>query len=219
MTSENDEFRSNPTTQPSEMLSKDGTRKVPLPKKKQPTTYRVLPREQRNGLLIVNTGDGKGKTTAALGLLLRAAGREMSVGMYQFVKSTNVSDFGEHVAASRLGISITPLGAGCMLHSDNVNDNRTRAQSGWEMCKNVIQNGTYDILILDEFTSPLRRGWIAEEEVVTTIKSRPTGTHVVITGRQAPGWLIEAADLVTEMRSIKHPLHDQGIRAQAGIDV
>lgn len=218
MSSENEEVRLDPVTPPAEARSRIGDKKIPLPKKKQPTTYRVLPREKRNGLFIVKTGDGKGKTTAALGLLLRAAGRDMSVGMYQFVKSAKVLQCGEHLAAAKLGIDIVPLGAGCMLHGDNVNDNRDRARSGWEICKEAITEGKFDILILDELTGPVRRGWIDTAELVDTINKRPKGTHVVITGRNAPAEIIDAADLVTEMRVIKHPLEEQGIRAQIGID-
>lgn len=217
--SENEETRLDPTQKPIESRARVGNRKVPIPKKKQPDNYRVLPREKRNGLVIIKTGDGKGKTTAALGLLLRAAGREMSVGMYQFVKSTAVSECGEQIAAARIGITLTQLGAGCMLHGDNVRDNRERAKSGWTICRDHITNGTYDILILDEFTGPVRRGWIGIPEIIETLANRPKGTHVVITGRGAPQELIDAADLVTEMRVIKHPYQDRGLLAQAGIDV
>ncbi len=219
MNSENDDVRVDPTTPPVEGRSVIGNKKIPVPKKKQPRTYRVLPRDQRNGLVIINTGDGKGKTTAALGLLLRATGRKMAVGMFQFIKSIKVAECGEHLAAARLGVSIVPLGAGCTLHHTDHTDNRSRAKSGWEICKKAIQDGEFDIIILDEFISPVNRGWIDINDIISTLSSRPKGTHVVITGRAASEQLIEAADLVTEMKVIKHPLHDSGIKAQVGIDV
>lgn len=219
MTSENQERRIDPEAHPNPGMSLDGKRKIPVPKKKQPATYRVLPREQRHGLVIVNTGDGKGKTTAALGLLLRAAGREMSVGMFQFIKGERVADFGEQVAARRLGVDITQLGAGCIAWRKDLDADRARAEAGWERCKAMMLDGTYDILILDELTNVIRRGWLDAKSVVETLQARPTGTHVVITGRSAPQELIDAADLVTEMRVIKHPLREQGVGAQAGIDV
>lgn len=214
-----EEPRLDPSARPTEGMSVDGKRKIPVPKKKQPVTYRVLPREQRNGLVIVNTGDGKGKTTAALGLLLRAVGRDMSVGMYQFIKGDRVANFGEQIAARQLGVDIVQLGAGCVAWKSDLDADRARAQQGWERCRALLQEGTYDIMILDELTNVIRRGWLDTGEIVRVLETRPKGTHVVITGRSASQELIDAADLVTEMRVIKHPLREQRIRAQAGIDV
>ena len=176
------------------------------------------PREQRHGLLIVNTGDGKGKTTAALGLLLRATGRGMRAGMFQFVK--RMTDAGEHRAAQLLGVEIIPLGDGCTLGRDDHRRRspRSRAPAGLGVTA-LLTEGEYDVLILDELTLPLAWGWLDTDDVLRSLVGRPRGTHVVITGRDAPQALIDAADLVTDMRVIKHPLRDQGIRAQAGIDV
>lgn len=194
-------------------------RRIPTPRRKKPGPYRVPPREQRHGLLIVNTGDGKGKTTAAVGLMLRAVGRGMSVGMYQFIKSDRVREHGEHQAAQLLGVDITPLGQGCTVGADDVTDDRALAVLGWERCAAALASGEFDVLILDELTFPLAWGWLDTTEVIHALRARPAGTHVVVTGRHAPLELIEAADLVTEMRVIKHPLREQRIGAQAGIDV
>ncbi|HEY4306529.1 MAG TPA: cob(I)yrinic acid a,c-diamide adenosyltransferase [Gemmatimonadaceae bacterium] len=210
------EPRTDPLEPPEKPTPASG-RKAPVPKQKKPGQYRVPPRKDRHGLIIVNTGDGKGKTTAALGLLLRASGRDMRVAMYQFVK--RMDDAGEHRAATRLGLEILPLGAGCTLDRDDVRDDATLAQLGWEHCRELIAAGTYDVLILDELTLPLSWGWIKVADVVNTLKARPVGTHIVISGRGAPDALIEAADLVTDMRMIKHPYAERGLRAQAGIDV
>ena len=202
---------------PPERPSPASGRKAPVPKQKQPGKYRVPPRENRHGLVIVNTGDGKGKTTAALGLLLRATGRNMRAAMYQFVK--RMDDGGEHRTAKRLGVEILPLGAGCTLSREDLTDDQALARAGWEHCRQLTSDGAYDVLILDELTLPLAWGWLDTNEVVDVLRSRPAGTHVVITGRHAPQALIDAADLVTDMRMIKHPYADRGLRAQAGVDV
>ncbi|HXC25448.1 MAG TPA: cob(I)yrinic acid a,c-diamide adenosyltransferase [Gemmatimonadaceae bacterium] len=216
MSNQNTPSRTDPLTPP-EQATRTG-RKVPVPKRKQPGPYRVPPREQRHGLLIVNTGNGKGKTTAALGLLLRATGRDMRVGMFQFIKSA-ATRYGEHIAAERLGVEIVPLGDGFTWLTDNIAEDQALAEQGWVRVKEVLAAGTYDVLILDELTYCLTYGWLNEHEVVTALQARPIGTHVVITGRDASPALIEAADLVTEMRVIKHPYREQGIAAQPGIEL
>lgn len=195
-----------------------GRRKAPVPKRKRPGPYRVPPRERRHGLVIVHTGDGKGKSTAAFGILLRAAGRDMKVGIWQFVKNVD-GRYGEHVAAERLGVRITPLGDGFTWLSENIAEDRALAERGWSVCREALRGGEYDVLIFDELTYPLRFGWLDTAEVLEEIRSRPPGTHVVITGRSAPDALVEMADLVTEMRLIKHPYREQGIGAQPGIEL
>lgn len=211
--------RIDPLAQPEQTITSTG-RKSAVPKRKRPGPYRVPPREQRDGLLIVNTGDGKGKTTAALGLLLRATGRGMRVGMFQFVK--RLDDGGEHRAARLLGVDIIPLGAGCTQgeHREHQRaDGAALARAGWERCARLLSDGEYDVLILDELTLPIAWGWLDHETVLGAIAARPRGTHVVVTGRYAGEPLIDAADLVTDMRVLKHPLRDRGITAQAGVDV
>jgi cob(I)alamin adenosyltransferase len=169
-------------------------------------------------LLIVNTGDGKGKTTAALGVLLRASGREMRVGMFQFIKSAETR-YGEHIAAEKLGVEIVPLGDGFTWLSENIDADRALAAAGWKRVQNTIASGEFDVLILDELTYCLTFGWLDTQMVVDALKSRPIGTHVIVTGRDAPQALVDAADLVTEMRVVKHPYRDQGIGAQPGIEL
>lgn len=193
-------------------------RRAPRPKKKRVGPYRVPPREQRHGLLVVNTGNGKGKTTAALGILLRAAGRDMRVGMFQFIKSSETRQ-GEHIAAERLGVTIVPLGDGFTWLTDNIAEDRALAERGWLRCKESLRSGEFDILILDEFTYPLTFNWLDTADVIAALKARPIGTHVIITGRNASAALIEAADLVTEMTLVKHPYREQGIGAQPGIEL
>jgi cob(I)alamin adenosyltransferase len=205
-------------TDPSRAPEAPKKRKAPVPKKKRPGPYRLPPRERRHGLVIVNTGDGKGKSTAALGLLLRASGREMRVAMFQFIKSAE-NPYGEHVAAARLGVEIVPLGDGFTWLSDNLDADRALATRGWERCREAILGGEFDVLIFDELTYPLNYGWLDTAAVLEDIRARPVGTHVVVTGRNAPDALVEMADLVTEMRLVKHPYRDQGIGAQPGIEL
>jgi cob(I)alamin adenosyltransferase len=188
---------------------------IRLPRKKP---YTLAARDRRHGLFIVHTGNGKGKTTAALGLLVRASGYDMSVGMFQFIKSAETR-YGEHIAAERLGIDIVPLGDGFTWLSENVEEDRALARRGWSRVRDALASGVYDVLILDELTYCLTFGWLDEQDVIAAIHSRPAGTHVVVTGRDASPALMFAADLVTEMHLIKHPYREQGIGAQPGIEL
>ena len=193
-------------------------RRAPAPKRKQVALARVPPREQRHGLLLVHTGGGKGKTTAALGILLRAAGRDLRVGMFQFIKSADTPQ-GEHVAAARLGVEIVPLGDGFTWLSTDVAADRALAEQGWARVQAALDAGTFDVLILDELTYCLNYGWLDTARVLDALAGRARGTHVVVTGRDAPAALVAAADLVTEMRLVKHPYHEQGIGAQPGLEL
>ena len=171
----------------------------------------------RQGLVIVNTGDGKGKTTAALGVIFRAWGRNFRIRMFQFIKHTGAR-FGENRAADRLGIPIESFGDGFTWLSKDLDQTTAMAVEQWERCKEAILKGEEDIIILDEFTYPMHYGWVPVEEVVETLGRRPRRLHVIITGRYAPQELIDCADLVTEMKMIKHPYEDHGIFAQRGIE-
>ena len=174
------------------------------------------PRQSRTPLVVVNTGNGKGKTTAALGVLFRAWGRGYTVCMLQFIKSTT-SNYGENRAAKKVGMEIVSLGGGFTWLSKDIEKDKALARELWETCKARIASGDYDIVALDEFTYPLAYGWLPVDEVIEFLKTRPARTHVIITGRDAPQDLIDFADLVTEMREIKHPFQ-QGIKAQPGIE-
>ena len=174
------------------------------------------PGSGRRGLVIVNTGDGKGKTTAALGILLRAWGRGMRVAMFQFVKS-RTGRWGENRAAAKLGITMTPLGDGFTWKSKDIEHDRSLARQGWAVCADALLAGEHDVIVLDELTYCLKYGWLASEEVLDVLRRRPPTMHVVITGRDAPDWLIDFADLVTEMTVVKHP-YQSGVRAQPGVE-
>ena len=171
----------------------------------------------RKGLVIVNTGDGKGKTTAALGVLFRAWGRGMNAEVFQFIKHTG-SRFGESRAADKLDIPWSAMGDGFTWLSKDIDASADMARAQWDEASKAIIAGERELIILDEFTYPLAYGWIDVNGVIDVLKQRPEMMHVIITGRNAPDELVEYADLVTEMREIKHPFNDQGIRAQPGIE-
>ena len=168
------------------------------------------------GLVIVNTGSGKGKTTAAMGLLFRAWGRDMKVIMLQFIKHST-ANFGEQRAAQKIGVEMRAMGDGFTWRSKDLEQTADLARAHWGDCKEVIASGEYDVVVLDEFTYPLHYGWISVEEVIDVLEKRPPMQHLVITGRHAPEALVEYADLVTEMQVVKHP-YQEGIKAQPGVE-
>ncbi|WP_322795596.1 cob(I)yrinic acid a,c-diamide adenosyltransferase [Tepidiforma sp.] len=172
---------------------------------------------KKKGLLIVNTGNGKGKTTAAFGMALRAWGRGMRVAVYQFIKPPT-ANFGEHRAAKRIGLPVHPLGDGFTWKSKDPERTRALAIEQWGRACRAMFSGELDVLVLDEFTYVLHYGWLPASEVLAALADRPPLLHVVITGRYAPAELVAAADLVTEMTLVKHPYREQGIKAQPGVE-
>lgn len=171
---------------------------------------------RRVGLVVVNTGNGKGKTSAALGVLLRAWGRGMRVVMLQFIKQTT-ANFGENRAARKMDVEMVPLGGGFTWLSKDIERDKALAREGWELARRKLADPNYDIVILDELTYIVQYGWVPTEEVIAALKDRPPHMHVIITGRNAPEALVDYADLVTEMRDVKHP-YSKGIKAQPGLD-
>ena len=171
----------------------------------------------RKGLVIINTGNGKGKTTAALGLMFRSLGRGFRVVMLQFIKSRE-NQYGEHLLAERLGVEVVPLGDGFTWESKHIEFDRALAAAGWDECRRRIESGSYDMVILDELTYTINYGWLPVEDVLDVLKHRNPGMHIVITGRNAPKELVEFADLVSEVREVKHPLK-RGVRAEEGIEL
>lgn len=174
------------------------------------------PQGERRGLLIVNTGDGKGKSTAAFGLALRAAGRGKAVTIFQFMKVPS-SRFGEHRAFERLGVPVIGLGDGFSWQAKDLERSAQLARDGWARAREVIQSGEQFLVVLDEITYPLAFGWLPLDEVVSTLAARPREVHVVLTGRRCPAEIIAIADTVTEMLKHKHAF-DAGIPAQRGIE-
>jgi cob(I)alamin adenosyltransferase len=175
--------------------------------------------EQTRGLLMVHTGNGKGKTTCALGLLMRAAGRGLNCCMIQFMKSRN-DRYGEHESAEKLGIEVHTMGDGFTWDTKNPEQDRQTARESWNLCVEKMRSGEYDLLVFDELVYVLSYQMLPVTKVLEefrAIRAAQPALHIVVTGRDAPPELIEAADLVTEMREIKHPF-TSGIRAQQGIE-
>ncbi|MBX3244547.1 MAG: cob(I)yrinic acid a,c-diamide adenosyltransferase [Acidobacteria bacterium] len=176
-------------------------------------------RENTRGLLMVNTGNGKGKTTAALGVLVRAAGRGMNCCLIQFMKSKN-DRYGEHESLEQLGVEVHTMGDGFTWDTnDKVQDIKTSEET-WQLCVEKMRSGEYDLLVFDELVYVLDYKFLDLEVVLAEIKAireQQPHLHIIVTGRNAPAELIEAADLVTEMTEIKHPFH-AGIYAQQGIE-
>ena len=173
----------------------------------------------KEGIIIINTGEGKGKTTAAIGLLFRAAGQGLRTCMIQFIKA-ETGRWGEVKAAEKFGFEWLKMGDGFVFDAKNksTDDSIAKARHGWEIAKQKIASGEYDLLALDEFTYPLHFEWLDTAEVIAWLEeNKPAGMNIVITGRYAPQQLIDYADLVTEMRVIKHPF-DQGRKGQRGIE-
>jgi cob(I)alamin adenosyltransferase len=167
-------------------------------------------------LVIVNTGDGKGKSTAAFGVVMRAIARGWPVAVVQFLKSGEWH-VGEEDVARQLGVDWTAMGEGFTWDSDDLSEDEAVAKAAWARAAELIRAGEHRLVVLDEITYPMNWGWIDTAEVVEVIRDRPTKVSVIATGRDAPAALIEVADTVTEMRNVKHA-YDSGIVAKKGID-
>jgi len=170
------------------------------------------------GLVMINTGNGKGKTTAAMGQMMRAWGHGKKVIMFQFIKNSG-ADFGEHRAARKMGIEIIAGGAGFAMPgvTGDTEESERRSQELWDLASAAILSGDYDMVVLDELTWPLRFGWLDADVIITTLENRPASVHVIITGRDAPEKLLGFADTVTEAVETRHHFR-QGIKAQPGIE-
>jgi len=180
----------------------------------------ALEKEKKKGLLIVYTGNGKGKTTAALGMCVRAVGYDWKVSVVQFVKGS--WKYGELKGIKRLepNVEMTTVGEGFVGIVDDTKDFEEHvkaAKEGLKTAMEKIKSGKFQIVILDELNVAHQLGLVSTEDIEELLKARSPEQHLVITGRDAPDWLIEKADLVTEMKEIKHP-YQKGILAQKGVD-
>ncbi len=176
-------------------------------------------KENTNGFLLVNTGDGKGKTTCALGLMVRAAGRGMNCCMIQFMKS-KTDRYGEHESAELLGIEVHTMGDGFTWDTNDKAQDIKTSEETWALCVEKMRSEAYDLLVFDELVYVLDYKFLDLQKVIDELKSvreKQPNLHIVLTGRNAPPELIEIADLVTEMKEVKHPFH-AGIYAQQGIE-
>jgi cob(I)alamin adenosyltransferase len=174
------------------------------------------PEGERRGLVLVHTGDGKGKSTAAFGLAFRALGRDKAVKVFQFMKVPSAR-FGEHRLAERVGLPIEGLGDGFSWKSKDLEHSAQLARDGWAKARAAILSGDYFLLVLDEVTYPLIYGWLDLQDVLDTLAQRPAHVHVCLTGRRCPQEIIDIADTVTEMKLVKHAFQ-AGVPAQRGIE-
>lgn len=189
-----------------------------LPTDEQPPTEDPRPDGLKTApsIVVVNTGDGKGKSTAAFGVVMRAVARGWRVAVVQFLKSGEWQ-VGEEQTGRKLGVDWYAMGEGFTWDSKDLTEDQAVARAAWEQAATIIRAGEHRLVVLDEITYPMSWGWIDTGEVVRTIRDRPSQVSIVATGRDAPAALIEVADTVTEMRSVKHA-YDRGIAAKKGID-
>ncbi len=170
----------------------------------------------KSGRILVHTGDGKGKTTAALGTAFRAAGHGQNVAIVQFMKGKWT--YGELAAIQRFpNILLARMGTGFTWEKEGLEEDRVLARRAWDMCRELAEGDDYDLLVMDELNYAVDYGFIDPEEVVGFLREKPARLSVIITGRRARQEIIDAADTVTEMRSVKHPFRS-GTRAKKGIE-
>jgi cob(I)alamin adenosyltransferase len=195
------------------MTDHDDTEPSPEPPTEPPSQP---PRRDQPSIVIVNTGDGKGKSTAAFGTMLRAVARGWEVSVVQFMKSGRWR-VGEETVARQLGIDWAATGDGFSWLSDDLERSKALAGAAWELAHDVIAAGRHHLVVLDEITYPMNWGWIPSAEVAKTIRDRPAHVNVIATGRDAPDELLEVADTITEMTKVRH-VYDTGVRARRGLD-
>ncbi len=179
-------------------------------------------RKEPRGLVIVNTGDGKGKTTASLGLAVRAAGNGMRVLVIQFIKGRWKTGESQAIAALAPNVELVRMGRGFTLERLRdpripMEEHEEAASRAFERAREVVLTDEYDMIVLDEILGSIKAGLVTLNDVLGLIRDKPARLHLVLTGRGAPPELVDAADLVTEMKLVKHPLQ-QGIKAQRGIE-
>jgi cob(I)alamin adenosyltransferase len=186
-------------------------------RKKEVVDAKIAAAATDRGVLVVLTGNGKGKSSSAFGMVARALGHDMKVGVAQFIKGR--SDTGEAGFFRRHpGVRWQVLGEGFTWETQDLARDTETAQRGWAVARELLRDPRLGLVVLDELTYPLKYGWLDIETVLADLAARPGLQHVVITGRAAPQRLIDAADTVTELRDIKHAFR-AGVRAQKGVDL
>jgi len=179
---------------------------------------RLAQRNQEKGLVIVNTGQGKGKTTAALGMVLRSLGHDYRVAIVQFIKGA--WEPAEKAAFDPWGAQLVfhAMGEGFTWETQDRDRDIAKAQEAWILAQTYLADGEFQVVLLDEVNVALKLGYLSVEQVLQGVDLRPPLTHVILTGRGAPAALVDRADLVTEMTLVKHPFREQGVKAQPGIE-
>jgi cob(I)alamin adenosyltransferase len=186
-------------------------------KRKEARNKMLATKTEERGLLIVHTGTGKGKSTAAFGMVLRCIGHGMRVGIVQFVKGAWETGERKVLADYADLVTCRAMGEGFTWDTQDRARDIAAACAAWDLAKEMIADPSYRLVLLDELNIVLRYEYLAVDEVVAALKAKPRDLHVVVTGRNAPPALVEAADLVTEMTLVKHPFRS-GVKAQAGIE-
>ena len=187
-----------------------------MQRKKEHIDEAISRADRDKGLLVILTGNGKGKSSSAFGMVARALGHRMQVAVAQFIKGRG--DTGEENFFRAQGVTWHVLGEGFTWDTQNLARDIATAQRGWDVVRGLLRDPRVDLVVLDELTYPLKYGWLDLAAVLADLAARPPQQHVIITGRGAPPALCEAADTVTEMNDIKHAFR-AGVRAQKGIDL
>jgi cob(I)alamin adenosyltransferase len=199
------------------MTEKSDRHAIRMAKKKAVIDANIAKADKEKGLLLVLTGNGKGKSSSAFGMVARALGHGMKAGVAQFIKSR--SDTGEEAFLGKQpGVEWHVLGEGFTWDTQNLERDIATAQKGWEVARRMLADATIQLVVLDELTYLLNYGWLDSATVLADIAARPPMQHVVITGRAASQALIEAADTVSEIADVKHA-YRAGVKAQPGVDL
>ncbi len=189
-----------------------------MQRRKEVQEQRVALASREKGLIVVNTGNGKGKTTAALGMVLRSLGHGFRVAIVQFIKGAWEPAEKEILSHFSDRLEFHAMGEGFTWETQDRDRDIQKACQAWEKALSFITNPDYKLVLLDEINVALKLGYLPVEEVLAGLEQKPEESHVILTGRGAPALLIERADLVTEMTLIKHPFREQGVKAQPGIE-
>ncbi|HEY9764707.1 MAG TPA: cob(I)yrinic acid a,c-diamide adenosyltransferase [Trichocoleus sp.] len=189
-----------------------------MQRRKEVQEQRLSERTVEKGLIIVHTGNGKGKTTAALGMVMRSLGHGFKVAIIQFIKGA--WEPAEKAVLERWADQLTfqAMGEGFTWETQDRDRDTQKATEAWETALTYIRNPEYKTILLDEVNIALKHGFLSTEQVLAGLAEKPEQTHVILTGRGAPQALIDQADLVTEMKMVKHPFREQGVKAQPGIE-
>lgn len=206
----------NPETASSELTPEQYQRK--MQRRKEVQSQRLAERNQEKGLIIVHTGNGKGKTTAALGMVVRSLGHGYRVAIVQFIKGA--WEPAEKAVLSQWEDQLVfhAMGEGFTWETQDRERDQQKATEAWETALSYLLNPEYQLVLLDEINIALKLGYLNVESILAGLAKKPVDSHVILTGRGAPQGLIDQADLVTEMTLIKHPFREQGVKAQAGIE-
>ena len=192
--------------------------KQKMQRRKEVQEQRLAEKNKEKGLIIVNTGNGKGKTTAALGMVLRSLGHGYKVAIVQFIKGAWEPAEKEVLGKWTGQLEFHAMGEGFTWETQDRERDIAKATAAWQKGLEYITNPEFKLVLLDEINVALKLGYLDVKEIIAGLEQKPADSHVILTGRGAPAELIEKADLVTEMTLIKHPFREQGVKAQPGIE-